>query len=184
MKRVLAFDFGASSGRAILAEYADGRLAYREVHRFENCPREQDGHFRWDFADLMANVHQGIEKAGEFDSIGFDTWGVDFGLLDEDGKLLGDPVHYRDSRTEGMVEKALARMDAKALYAATGSQIMAINTLFQLLAVQEQEAENWTKARRLLFMPDLFAHALCGADVCETTIASTCPPGEQRYSGG
>ena len=173
MKRVLAFDFGASSGRAILAEYENGHLTYKEVHRFENCPRERDGHFRWDFADLMANVHQGIEKAGAFDSIGFDTWGVDFGLLDEDGKLLGDPVHYRDNRTEGMVEKALARMDADALYTATGSQIMAINTLFQLLAVQEQDAETWEKARRLLFMPDLFAHALCGADVCETTIAST-----------
>ena len=173
MKRVLAFDFGASSGRAILAEYENGHLTYKEVHRFENCPRERDGHFRWDFADLMANVHQGIEKAGAFDSIGFDTWGVDFGLLDEDGKLLGDPVHYRDSRTEGMVEKAMARMDADALYTATGSQIMAINTLFQLLAVQEQDAETWEKARRLLFMPDLFAHALCGANVCETTIAST-----------
>ncbi|HIX34433.1 MAG TPA: rhamnulokinase [Candidatus Gemmiger avium] len=173
MKRVLAFDFGASSGRAILAEYENGHLTYKEAHRFENCPRERDGHFRWDFADLMANVHQGIEKAGAFDSIGFDTWGVDFGLLDEDGKLLGDPVHYRDSRTEGMVEKAMARMDADALYTATGSQIMAINTLFQLLAVQEQDAETWEKARRLLFMPDLFAHALCGANVCETTIAST-----------
>lgn len=173
MKRVLAFDFGASSGRAILAEYENGHLTYKEVHRFENCPRERDGHFRWDFADLMANVHQGIEKAGAFDSIGFDTWGVDFGLLDENDNLLGDPVHYRDSRTEGMVEKALARMDADALYTATGSQIMAINTLFQLLAVQEQDAETWGKARRLLFMPDLFAHALCGANVCETTIAST-----------
>ena len=173
MKRVLAFDFGASSGRAILAEYENGHLTYKEAHRFENCPRERDGHFRWDFADLMANVHQGIEKAGAFDSIGFDTWGVDFGLLDEDGKLLGDPVHYRDSRTEGMVEKAMARMDADALYTATGSQIMAINTLFQLLAVQEQDAETWEKARRLLFMPDLFAHALCGANVCEATIAST-----------
>ena len=173
MKRVLAFDFGASSGRAILAEYENGHLTYKEIHRFENCPRERDGHFRWDFADLMANVHQGIEKAGAFDSIGFDTWGVDFGLLDENGKLLGDPVHYRDSRTEGMVEKALARMDADALYTATASQIMAINTLFQLLAVQEQDAETWEKACRLLFMPDLFAHALCGADVCETTIAST-----------
>ncbi|MBM6915385.1 rhamnulokinase [Gemmiger formicilis] len=173
MKRVLAFDFGASSGRAILAEYENGHLTYKEAHRFENCPRERDGHFRWDFADLMANVHQGIEKAGAFDSIGFDTWGVDFVLLDENGKLLGDPVHYRDSRTEGMVEKAMARMDADALYTATASQIMAINTLFQLLAVQEQDAETWEKARRLLFMPDLFAHALCGANVCETTIAST-----------
>ena len=173
MKRVLAFDFGASSGRAILAEYQDGRLTYKEVHRFENCPREQDGHFRWDFADLMANVRLGIEKAGLFDSIGFDTWGVDFGLLDEKGQLLGDPVHYRDSRTEGMVEKALQTMPADALYAATGSQIMGINTLFQLLAAKESDPETWGKAKRLLFMPDLFAHALCGSDACETTIAST-----------
>ena len=81
MKRVLAFDFGASSGRAILAEYDGGALSYREVHRFENCPRESEGHFRWDFSDLMANVRLGIEKAGAFDSIAFDTWGVDFGLL-------------------------------------------------------------------------------------------------------
>lgn len=173
MKRVLAFDFGASSGRAILAEFENGQLTYQEVHRFENCPREADGHFRWDFADLMANVRLGIEKAGEFDSIGFDTWGVDFGLLDENGELLGDPVHYRDGRTEGMVEKALHTMPADALYAATGIQIMGINTLFQLLAVQETDPETWSRAKRLLFMPDLFAHALCGSDACETTIAST-----------
>lgn len=173
MKRVLAFDFGASSGRAILAEFENGHLRYKEVHRFENCPREADGHFRWDFADLMANVRLGIEKAGEFDSIGFDTWGIDFGLLDENGQLLGDPVHYRDGRTGGMVEKALQAMPADALYAATGIQIMGINTLFQLLAVKEKDPETWGRARRLLFMPDLFAHALCGADACETTVAST-----------
>ena len=173
MKRVLAFDFGASSGRAILAEFENGQLTYQEVHRFENCPREADGHFRWDFADLMANVRLGIEKAGEFDSIGFDTWGVDFGLLDENGELLGDPVHYRDGRTEGMVEKALQTMPADALYAATGIQIMGINTLFQLLAAKESDPETWSRAKRLLFMPDLFAHALCGSDACETTIAST-----------
>lgn len=173
MKRVLAFDFGASSGRAILAEYHGGRLAWEEVHRFDNLPREQDGHLRWDFAGLMAQVYRGIEKAGRFDSVAFDTWGVDFGLLDETGRLLGDPVHYRDGRTAGMVEKALRTLDADALYAATGSQIMPINTLFQLLAVREQEPEIWGRAKRLLFMPDLFAHALCGADACETTIAST-----------
>ena len=106
MKWVLAFDFGASSGRAILGEYEGGRLTYKEVHRFENNPREQDGHLRWDFADLMANVRLGIEKAVAFDSIAFDTWGVDFGLLDEEGNLLEDPVHYRDSRTDGMTEQA------------------------------------------------------------------------------
>lgn len=173
MKRVLAFDFGASSGRAILAEYDGGALTYKEVHRFENCPRESEGNFRWDFSDLMANVRLGIEKAGAFDSVAFDTWGVDFGLLDENGELLGDPVHYRDGRTEGMTDKAFRTMDAGALYAATGSQIMSINTLFQLLAVKESDPETWSRAKRLLFMPDLFAHALCGADACETTIAST-----------
>ena len=173
MKRVLAFDFGASSGRAILAQYNDGTLTYREVHRFENRPRQADGHFRWDFADLMENVHKGIEKAGEFDSIGFDTWGVDFGLLDENGKLLGDPVHYRDGRTAGMVEQAEKTMPQAELYGATGSQIMAINTLFQLLALQKEQPELLKQAKRLLLMPDLFAHALCGSEVCETTIAST-----------
>ena len=173
MKRVLAFDFGASSGRAILAEYDGGRLICREVHRFENRPREQAGHLRWDFSDLMQNVQRGVEQAGAFDSVGFDTWGVDFGLLDQTGKLLADPVHYRDGRTAGMVEAACDRLDADALYAATGSQIMPINTLFQLLAVRKGEPETWARARRLLFMPDLFACALCGASVCETTIAST-----------
>lgn len=173
MKRVLAFDFGASSGRAILAEYRDGDLRYQEVHRFDNQPRQSAGHFRWDFAALMANVYLGMEKAGQFESIGFDTWGVDFGLLDEGGNLLGDPVHYRDSRTEGMVELARGILPEAQLYAATGNQIMPINTLFQLLALRRQQPELWAKASRLLFMPDLFAHALCGADACETTIAST-----------
>ncbi len=183
MKRVLAFDFGASSGRAILAEYDGERLTCREVHRFENCPREQNGHFRWDFADLMKNVHQGIEKAGAFDSVGFDTWGVDFGLLDETGALLEDPVHYRDGRTEGMVEQALARLNADTLYAATGSQIMPINTLFQLLAMRQSAPDTWNRAKRLLFMPDLFAHALCGADVCEMSIASTSQMLDPRTGG-
>ena len=173
MKRVLAFDFGASSGRAILAEYRDGDLRYQEVHRFDNQPRQSAGHFRWDFAALMANVYLGMEKAGQFESIGFDTWGVDFGLLDEGGNLLGDPVHYRDSRTEGMVELARGILPEAQLYAATGNQIMPINTLFQLLALRQSQPELLEQARRLLFMPDLFAYALCGAEVCETTIAST-----------
>lgn len=173
MKRVLAFDFGASSGRAIRAEYIDGRLSYQEVHRFENCPREKDGHFRWDFDGLMANVRQGLERAGEVDSIGFDTWGVDFGLLDETGNLLGDPVHYRDHRTAGVAQQACRCLTAGTLYGETGTQIMDMNTLFQLLALQTHEPDVWGKARCLLFMPDLLIHALCGAQVCERTIAST-----------
>ncbi|MEG1687341.1 MAG: rhamnulokinase, partial [Angelakisella sp.] len=107
MSRVLAFDFGASSGRAILAEYKNGGLTYHEVHRFDNNPTQWQGHLCWDFDSLMANVREGIAKAGSFDSIGFDTWGVDFGLLDAQGALLGRPVHYRDARTNGVVEQAL-----------------------------------------------------------------------------
>ena len=173
MSRVLAFDFGASSGRAILGEYDGEVLHYREVHRFENVPRQHDRYFCWDFHDLMAQVHLAMEKAGDIDSLAFDTWGVDFGLLDENGRLLGDPVHYRDSRTVGMPEEAEKILSLPALYAATGCQIMAINTLFQLMAVQRQQPELWRRVRRILFLPDLFAYALCGAQACETTIAST-----------
>ncbi|MEG0770135.1 MAG: rhamnulokinase family protein [Ruthenibacterium sp.] len=173
MSKVLAFDFGASSGRAILATYENGALSYEEIHRFENNPREKDGHFCWDFDALFAEVKTGIAKAGAFDSIGFDTWGVDFGLLDKDGKLLCDPVHYRDARTQGMTQKAAAVMDATTLYAKTGNQIMNINSLFQLLAFKEQQPELLGKAKTLLFMPDLFSYMLSGAPVCEQSIAST-----------
>lgn len=172
-KKVLAFDFGASSGRAILASFENNRLSIEEVHRFENNPVTENGHLRWDFPYLLENVKEGVRRAGTFDSLGFDTWGVDFGLLDENGTLLERPVHYRDERTQGMVEQALQKMDADRLYAATGTQIMGINSLFQLLAIQKQEPELLEKAHTLLFMPDLFAYALCGSKNCERSIAST-----------
>lgn len=170
---VLAFDFGASSGRAIKARYENGALSYEEVHRFENSPGEYEGRFCWDFDALLAEVRTGIEKAGEFDSVGFDTWGVDFGLLGRDGRLLSRPVHYRDVRTEGMVEKVLRQIGAEELYRKTGNQIMAINTLFQLTALKEQQQELLNQAKTLLFMPDLFAYSLCGKAACERSIAST-----------
>lgn len=172
-KVVLAFDFGASSGRAIKATFDNGALTYKEVHRFENSPRDAEGHFCWDFNTLLNEVKTGIANAGEFDSIGFDTWGVDFGLLDENGKLLGDPVCYRDARTNGIPEKALKIMSAEELYAKTGNQIMNINTLFQLMAIKEQQPEMLSKAKKLLFMPDLFAYSVSGAMACEQSIAST-----------
>lgn len=173
MKKILAFDFGASSGRAILAEYDSDSLTYKEVHRFENNPVTKDGLLCWDFNNLMKNVHIGIEKAGQFDSIAFDTWGVDFGLLDKDGSLLALPVHYRDTRTESMPQKVFEKISPEKLYAYTGNQIMAINTLFQLTAVKEQNPDLYQKADKLLFMPDLFSYYLCKNKVCETTIAST-----------
>ncbi|WP_418666610.1 rhamnulokinase [Allofournierella sp.] len=172
-RAVLAFDLGASSGRAVLGTYLEGKLRYQEVHRFENLPVERGGALCWDFDTLFSEVQKGICKAGPVDSLAFDTWGVDFGLLDSEGRMLGPPVHYRDARTQGMVEAALAQIPADCLYAYTGNQIMAINTLFQLLAVQKKQPELWARAKTLLFMPDLFAWRLCGEAVCETSIAST-----------
>ncbi len=173
---VLAFDFGASSGRAILATYTpdkDAPLQCTEVHRFENTPRIMGQNFCWDFDTLFAEIKIGIAKAGTFDSVGFDTWGVDFGLLDENGKLLASPVHYRDVRTDGIPEKAFEKISLNRLYAYTGNQVMAINTLFQLLGLEQQQPELLAKAKTLLFMPDLFAYHLCGNAVCEDSIAST-----------
>lgn len=168
MKRVLAFDFGASTGRAILADYDGKRLTYREVHRFENIPLMKNGHVHHDVPYLLQEVKKAIELAGEADALAFDTWGVDYALLDENGALLHPPFHYRDERTAGAVEKAVAIMPLAEIYAETGNQIMPINTLFQLL-----QEDCLHKADKLLFMPDLFAYLLCHHSVCEQTIAST-----------
>ncbi|MBQ8288754.1 MAG: rhamnulokinase [Clostridia bacterium] len=170
---VLAFDFGASSGRAIKGTYENGTLICEEVHRFDNNPVTEDGHLCWDFPALLEQVHIGIQKAGDFDTIGFDTWGVDFGLLDENGKLLGLPVHYRDSRTNGVVEETLLKISAKELYCRTGNQILPINTLFQLLALQKENPELLSRAEHLLFIPDLFAYSLTGNMCMEETVSST-----------
>ncbi|MDD3336751.1 MAG: rhamnulokinase [Eubacteriales bacterium] len=170
---VLAFDFGASSGRAIRGTYDPQGLRWEEIHRFENVPVEKDGALRWDFDKLMSEVRLGIKLAGAFDSVGFDTWGVDFGLLDEQGKLLAQPVHYRDGRTDGWALRAEKGLPAAELYRRTGNQIMEINTLFQLLSMREKEPEAFAKAKRLLFMPDLFAYSLCDSAICERSIAST-----------
>ena len=117
---------------------------------------------------MMSQIDRAIEKAGPVDSLAFDTWGVDYGLLDEDGRLLELPCHYRDTRTDGILERAASIMSADELYQHTGNQIMSINTLFQLLT-----DENVQRARHLLFMPDLFGYLLTGNMACEYTIAST-----------
>lgn len=167
MRHVLAFDFGASTGRAIKAEYDGKSLKYSEVHRFENVPVTVDGKLCWDFPYLLGEVKKAVEMSGGVDSLAFDTWGVDYGLLSENGDLIGLPVHYRDTRTNGMTEKIFEKIPSVDLYKATGNQIMPINTLFQLTA------EDRKNAATLLFMPDLFVWALCGDKSAEKTIAST-----------
>ena len=167
MSKVLAFDFGASTGRAIKAEYDGKILEYSEVHRFENIPIFENGHLCWNFNYLLGEVKKAIGMCGDIDALAFDTWGVDYGLLDENDKLLGMPVNYRDERTAGIPEKVFKKISPYDLYRATGNQIMDINTLFQLAA------EDKKNAKSLLFMPDLFVWALCGSKSSEKTIAST-----------
>lgn len=174
MRKILAVDLGASSGRVMLGTYDGHDLTCTEIHRFENKPQMKDGCLRWDYSALLQEIRCGIAKVPERDSIGVDTWGVDFGLLDENGVLLEDPVHYRDQRTVGVPERIFAeKMDAATLYAHTGTQIMASNTAFQLAALKQQRPELLERAKTLLFIPELFVYALCGEICCEQTDAGT-----------
>ena len=160
-KRVLAFDFGASSGRAIIGEFDGKSFQMEEIHRFTNDPVMVNGTFYWDILRLFHEIKTGITKAihaGGFDAIGIDTWGVDFGLLDKNGNLLQNPVHYRDSRTDGMPEKLFSVVPKEEVYNETGIQIMKFNTIFQLFTIAQKEPELLERAETMLFIPDLFAY--------------------------
>ena len=175
-KRVLAFDFGASSGRAILATLENGKIQMQEVHRFSNDPVMLCGVFHWDLPRLFFEIKQGITKAvhaGGFDAIGIDTWGVDFGLLDKKGHLMNNPVNYRDARTDGMQEKTFEIVPKDEVYGRTGIQLMNLNTLFQMMSLVIDEPEQLAHAETMLFIPDLFAYLLTGVKRAEYTIAST-----------
>ena len=175
-KRVLAFDFGASSGRAVVGTF-DGRTIHmEEVHRFANDPVMVRGTMYWDVLRLFHEIKQGMTKAhlsGPVSSIGIDTWGVDFGMLDQRGNLLENPVHYRDRRTTGMVEEVFHQIPREELYGITGNQIMPINTLFQLFSLKQQRPEVLERAKTILFMPDLLNYFLSGVRSAEYSIAST-----------
>lgn len=175
-KRVLAFDFGASSGRAMIGIFDGETIRLEEVHRFENTPVQMCGTLYWDLPRLFHEVKQGLVKAaqsGGFDSLAVDTWGVDFGLIGRDGHLLELPVHYRDSRTSGMLDKAFALIDKEQFYNITGNQFMDINTVFQLLSLRFSRPEMLKNAETLLLMPDLFGYLLTGEKRAELSIAST-----------
>ena len=176
--KVLAFDFGASSGRAILGVFENGTLKMEEIHRFSNDPVTVNGTFYWDILRLFFEIKQGITKcvaAGHSDisSIAIDTWGVDFGLLDKDGRLLENPVNYRDSRTDGIPEKVFKEVPAEYIYSKTGIQFMKFNTIFQLYYLAKERPELLERAETFLFVPDLLAYFLTGVKSCEYTIAST-----------
>ena len=172
--RVAAVDLGASSGRVVVAEVGAGRLELTEVHRFPNRPVRVGGTLHWDVLALYAGVLDGLRAAGRLgpvDAIGIDSWAVDSGLLDDDGVLLGNPVHYRDDRHATAVEAVHAVVGPAELYRVTGLQHLPFNTVFQLAAARG--TAQFEAARQVLLVPDLLAHWLTGAVGAEVTNAST-----------
>ena len=173
----LALDLGAGSGRAIVGRINGNRLQLEEILRFENIPVQLRDTIYWDFLSLFANIKKGIalaEKKGyALSGIAVDTWGVDFGLLDQTGQLLANPVTYRDNRTQGLSVEAFKYISKEKLYLITGLQLMEINTLFQVLSLKKQNDPTLKIADKLLFTPDLINYFLTGIAVNEYTIAST-----------
>lgn len=174
-KPFLAFDFGAESGRAVLARLHSGVLTTEEVHRFANEPVEYGGSLHWDAARLWFEVRKALAKLAEIElaGIGVDAWGVDYALLGDRGELLQNPYHYRDDRTRGVMEEVFRKVPKEEIYAATGIQFMPINTLFQLFAAKRNTPGILNAARHLLTIPDLFHYWLTGNAVCEFTNATT-----------
>jgi rhamnulokinase len=178
VKVYLAIDLGAESGRLIAGLWNGKTLRLEEVHRFPNGPVRLANSLRWDVLRLWAEIQNGLALAGKkygkaLVSVGADTWGVDFVLLSRHGELLGQPYHYRDARTNGMMAKTFRKAPRAEMFAQTGLQFMQLNTLFQLLAVKANTPELLDQTDSLLFMPDFVHWALCGSRVAEFTIAST-----------
>lgn len=176
--KMLAIDLGASSGRGIVGSFDGDKITLRENHRFPNEPVIAAGQFTWDILRIYHEIKNALRTCAlgedkDIASIGIDTWGVDFGLLDKNGHLIANPVHYRDTRNDGMVEYAFRTMPKEKLYAETGIQFIDFNTLFQLLAVKKDTPELLAAAKDLLFTPDLLAYFLTGNKQTEYTIAST-----------
>lgn len=181
-RNFVALDLGASNGRAVIGRFDGSTLALEEIHRFPNgpvqLPRIGGSSLHWNALMLFSEVKEGLAKAvkccgRELAGAGLDTWGVDFALLDRQGALLGNPYHYRDSRTDGMVEEACRRVPREEIFDRTGIQFMQLNSLIQLFAMVVQGSPLLEVADRLLMMPDLLNYWLTGQRVSEYTDAST-----------
>ncbi len=174
----LAADLGASGGRVVAGHFDGARLSLEEAHRFDNGPVHIGDSLYWDLLQLWTQLQEGLRVAGKnfggaIHSVGVDTWGVDYGLLGRGDTLLGNPNHYRDPRTRGMVDRAFSRVAREVIFAETGVQFMELNTLYQLLAMQETDSPLLEVAESLLMMPDLFHWLMTGEKAVEQTNAST-----------
>jgi len=174
-KPYLAFDFGAESGRVVLAHLQSGVLTTEEVHRFANEPVEYGESLHWDVPRLWLEVRKALAgiEAVALAGIGVDAWGVDYALLGERGELLQNPYHYRDRRTQGVMEEVFRKISKEEIYQATGIQFMPINTVYQLFAARRDTPGILRAAERFLTIPDLFNYWLTGNTVCEFTNATT-----------
>ncbi|MBI9016143.1 MAG: rhamnulokinase [Phycisphaerae bacterium] len=177
-KSYIAIDLGAESGRIILGDVSSEQIKLNEIHRFINIPVQENDSLRWDFDLILTEIKRGISKAVnatevKISGIAVDSWGVDFGLLDTNGKLIENPYHYRDSRTDGIPEKAFEIMPLWDIFQNSGTQFMKINSLFQLLALKHYNPELLNKVSSLIFMADLVSYHLCGQQFAEYSLAST-----------
>lgn len=177
-RKLITFDYGATSGRAILGNFDGEKLTIEEHHRFDNQPVMVNGHLYWDVLRLYHELKQGlinIARTGitEVDGIGIDTWGVDVVLLDKEGLMVNNPFHYRDTMTDDAMEKVFSKIPARELYARTGTQFMKFNTIFQLSAIKEKFPRMLENAETMLFIPDYFNYLLTGVKSSEYSIAST-----------
>jgi len=183
-KKFLAVDFGASNGRVLLGKYDGSRLALEELYRFENRPVYVMGSLYWDILRLYSELKAGLQKAvsryGNISSIGIDSWGVDYGLLDKNKNLIQNPIHYRDTRTDGVSQEVFKIIDKKTLYFKTGAQFLQLNTIFQLYSMVLSGSEALKNASRLLMIGDLINFFLTGDIIAEYTAATTT----QLYNQG
>jgi sugar (pentulose or hexulose) kinase len=178
IKKYIAVDLGAESGRVMLGSVSNDKLSLEQIHRFSNSPIKENNSLRWDFNKLFSEIKTGISKAvkaakAQVWGIGIDSWGVDFGLTDADGRLIENPLHYRDSRTDAMMERAFELMSKREIYENTGLQFMQFNTIYQLLAMRLAYSVALAKAKKLIFIADLVSYHLCGKLYGEYTLAST-----------
>lgn len=189
-RNFLAFDLGAESGRAVLGKLGDGRLELEVVHRFANTPVQVLDGLHWDVLRLFHEMKDGLRLAArdhQIASIGLDTWGVDFALIDRHGALLANPHHYRDSRTEGVMEEVFKTVPRAEVFRQTGIQFMPLNTLYQLFALSRQNPDILDAADKIIMIPDLFNYWFTGVAACEFTEATTSQffnPVEGRWATG